>query len=68
MCKIEMRWSMARMRPYVAGVTRVSKGFIPQIALSPVTAADDKGLRLVEVYMKRRPPQKPGEAAPGHAH
>lgn len=48
-CKIEMRWSMGRMRPYVAGLTRVSKSFIPQVALSPVTAADDKGLRVVEV-------------------
>lgn len=64
-CKLEMRWSMARMRAYVGGMSRSQKGFKLPFALSPVSPADGKGIRLVEVYMKR---QAPGFKERPHTH
>lgn len=65
-CKIEMRWSMARMRDYVAGLTRIGPGFVRRYALSPVSEPDADGVRLVEVYMKRKFGTDPIQ--PLHAH
>lgn len=65
-CKIEMRWSMARMRDYVAGLTRIGPGFVRRYALSPVSEPDADGVRLVEVYMKRKFTVDP--ILPLHAH
>ncbi|HKU37680.1 MAG TPA: hypothetical protein VJR89_06020 [Polyangiales bacterium] len=53
-CRLEMRWSMERMRPYAAGLNRANQLVELQKALSPVSAADSQGIRLVEVYLKRR--------------
>ncbi len=65
-CKIEMRWSMERMRSYVGGLTRIGPGFVRRYALSPVSEPDADGVRLVEVYMKRKFGTDPIQ--PLHAH
>jgi hypothetical protein len=67
-CKIEMRWSMERMRPYIAGLTRSQPGFKLPVAVSPVGPKDSNGVRPIEVYLKRKPPPPPGEIEPPHAH
>jgi hypothetical protein len=64
-CKIEMRWSMDRMRPYIGGLTRAQANFTIPVAVSPVGPKDAEGMRLVEVYLKRKPP---GAAKNTHAH
>jgi hypothetical protein len=64
-CKLEMQWSMARMRTYVRGLTRIGNGFERRYALSPITEPDANGMRTVEVYMKR---QTPPPIQPLHAH
>jgi hypothetical protein len=64
-CKIEMRWSMDRLRPYIGGLTRAQANFAIPVALSPVGPKDAEGMRLVEVYLKRKPP---GAATNVHAH
>jgi hypothetical protein len=64
-CKLEMHWSMARMRTYVRGLTRVGNGFERRYGLSPITEPDANGIRTVEVYMKR---QTPPPIQPLHAH
>jgi hypothetical protein len=65
-CRIEMRWSMERMRSYVGGLTRIGPGFVRRYALSPMSEADADGVRLVEVYMKRKSGTDP--IKPLHAH
>jgi hypothetical protein len=67
-CKMEMRWKMERMRSYIAGVNRVGKSFKLPLALSPVSPADGRGIRLVEVYMMRKPPGSDGPIEPLHRH
>jgi hypothetical protein len=64
-CKLEMQWSMSRMRTYVRGLTRVGNGFERRYGLSPITEPDANGMRTVEVYMKR---QTPPPIQPLHAH
>jgi hypothetical protein len=64
-CKLEMQWSMARMRTYVRGLTRIGNGFERRYGLSPITEPDRNGMRTVEVYMKR---QTPPPIRPLHAH
>lgn len=63
MCKLEIRWSMERMRPYIAGLTRAKASFQYPLAVSPVGPVDKDGTRPVEVYLKRRPT---GAAAVDH--
>jgi hypothetical protein len=66
-CKLEMRWSADRLRPYIAGIQRAEQSvrFKTPFALSPVSPPDGKGVRLVEVYLKRKPA---GEKEAPHAH
>ncbi len=66
-CKIEMRWSNERMRPYIAGLTRVWYGekFARTPALSPVGEKGKDGLQIVEVYLRIKQPADP---EPAHAH
>lgn len=54
LCKIEMRWSMANMRAYIAGLTRSRDAWEMPVAVSPVGPKDERGERPVEVYLKRR--------------
>jgi hypothetical protein len=60
-CKLEMRWSMERVRPYVASVAQVKGRFRLPVALTPVGPPDADGIRPVEVYLQRRrlPTDKP---------
>jgi type IV secretory pathway VirB10-like protein len=67
-CKIEMQWSMERMRPYIAGLTRSQPGFKLPVAVSPVGPKDANGVRPIEVYLKRKPPTPAGQIEPPHAH
>jgi hypothetical protein len=67
-CKIEMRWSMERLRPYIAGITRSQAGFKRPLAVSPVGPKDSNGVRSIEVYLKRKPPGAAGEVEPPHEH
>jgi hypothetical protein len=66
-CRVEMRWTADRLRPYIAGIQRAEQSvrFKLPFALSPVSPPDGKGIRLVEVYLKRMPP---GEKERPHAH
>jgi hypothetical protein len=64
-CKVLMRWSPARSRDYITSAAWLGVGghklrgkpeFDVQVALTPVTAKQADGTRLVELYLKRRQP------------
>lgn len=61
-CRIELRWSQDRRRAWMIGLSRLGRypyknaGFQTPLALSPLDPPSKEGTRLVEVYMKRRPP------------
>jgi hypothetical protein len=61
-CRIEMRWSQDRRKAWMVGLSRLGRypyknaGFQTPLALSPLDPPNKQGTRLVEVYMKRRPP------------
>jgi hypothetical protein len=65
-CKVEIRWAADRVQPYVAAMKRIGvgdygkaqqgPGFAAPLALSPIGPKDADGVRLVELYLKRKPP------------
>lgn len=72
-CKVLLSWSPERARDYIQSVTWLGlgsrrphseHGFDGQLALAPVSAKDDRGGRLVELYLKR---MQPVAAAPADA-
>jgi hypothetical protein len=64
-CKVEIRWAADRVQPYVAAMKRIGvgdygkaqqgPGFAAPLALSPIGPKDADGVRLVELYLKRKP-------------
>jgi hypothetical protein len=57
-CKVDLRWSMKRMHPYLDGIMR-SQNFVEHsIAVSPVGSSDSFGVRPLELYLKRKPPSE----------
>lgn len=64
-CKVEIRWAADRVQPYVAALKRIGvgdygkaqqgPGFAAPLALSPIGPKDADGVRLVELYLKRKP-------------
>jgi hypothetical protein len=67
-CKLELRWSNARLRGWVLGVNRFQDGFVLPFALSPIGEKDGDGVRRVEVFLKRKPPGPPPKLPDLHAH
>jgi hypothetical protein len=67
-CKLELRWSNARVRSWIKGVTRFQDGFVFPVAMSPVGEKDRDGVRRVEVFLKRKPPGQPPKLPDLHAH
>jgi hypothetical protein len=55
-CKIELRWTPDRLGAYVAGMTRASVDFEPEIAVSPAGPPGPDQTKPIEVYLKRKPP------------
>lgn len=53
-CKLEMRWSMERVKPYIASVAQFKGRFRLPVALTPVGPPDADGVRPVEVFLQRR--------------
>jgi len=68
-CRVELRWSMERLRSYVAALNRAHRMFKPPVALSPVGPVDRDGTRPVELFlMKRAPLLAADQSQPSHTH
>jgi len=55
-CKIELRWAPDRMGAYVAGMTRASVDFAPELGVSPAGPTNSDQTRPLVVYLRRKPP------------
>ena len=68
MCKLLIRWAPDRARDYIQGMRWLAlgspwppgqTGFESRVAYTAASAPDQDGVRLVEVYLKRRSPSAP---------